>query len=527
MLDLPTDKPEVVEKGLHRARRLRRRPDARSAGRSTRSAASSSRNGAAASAPDRASATSRFPVLFYNSRYAERLPIGKPEIIRNAPVGAAARVLRHLVSARSHGGGRGRRHGSAEDRADDQDGLRPLKARGAGRRPAARPTVPLHKELLVSVVTDPEVTQSIGARSCASGRARASATSPTTAATWSQRIFEQMLNERFGELARKPDAKFLGAGVGGGSAQPGRVDVHRSARSVQDGKIAGRARRRSRSKRKRVARVRLQRRRAGSRQASGWRRSTSAPTPSATRPRAARSRRNTSTTSSKDEPSPGIDYEYQLVQQLLPGITADGSRRRSARSLLGGRQPRDPRDLAAEGRHQGADRGRAAGARSRRPTRRARHAVDRHDVDARADRAQAGAGRGRRRRARCDDVGVTVVRFANGVEAWLKPTDFKNDQVLFTMNAQGGASLAPPADYPRGVARHRATSSLSGAGGLKALDLQKLLAGKLASARRRSSSLSTHGISGSRRAGAARDRAAAALQRVHRSRATIPRRSRC
>src|SRR5258708_36049554 len=29
-----------------------------------------------------------------------------------------------------------------------------------------------------------------------------------------------------------------------------------------------------------------------------------------------------------------------------------------------------------------------------------------------------------------ENVGVTVVRFGNGVDAWLKPTDFKNDQVL-------------------------------------------------------------------------------------------------
>src|SRR5947207_451491 len=28
----------------------------------------------------------QFPILFYHSRYADRLPIGKPEIIRNAPV---------------------------------------------------------------------------------------------------------------------------------------------------------------------------------------------------------------------------------------------------------------------------------------------------------------------------------------------------------------------------------------------------------------------------------------------------------
>ena len=35
------------------------------------------------------------------------------------------------------------------------------------------------------------------------------------------------------------------------------------------------------------------------------------------------------------------------------------------------------------------------------------------------------------------EVGVTVVTFANGVEAWLKPTTFKNDQILFTLTAPG------------------------------------------------------------------------------------------
>ena len=51
--------------GADRARRLRRRPDAVAARKSTRNAASSSRNGAAGSAPDRASATSSFPMLFH------------------------------------------------------------------------------------------------------------------------------------------------------------------------------------------------------------------------------------------------------------------------------------------------------------------------------------------------------------------------------------------------------------------------------------------------------------------------------
>jgi zinc protease len=94
-----------------------------------------------------------------------------------------------------------------------------------------------------------------------------------------------------------------------------------------------------------------------------------------------------------------------------------------------------------------------------------------------------------------DTLGVTVVRFANGVEAWLKPTDFKNDQILFTLNALGGTSLAPPEDY-LDASLATAYVSASGAGGLKAIDLQKVLTGKLVSARPYLS-LSSQGVSGS------------------------------
>jgi zinc protease len=98
----------------------------------------------------------------------------------------------------------------------------------------------------------------------------------------------------------------------------------------------------------------------------------------------------------------------------------------------------------------------------------------------------------RRERA---ELGVTIVRFANGLEAWLKPTDFKNDEVVLTMYAPGGLSLAPAADYPE-ASLATAYVSLSGAGGLKAFELQKMLAGQLASVSP-FASLQTHGIGGS------------------------------
>ena len=86
MLDLPTDKPEVVDEGADRARRLRRRADARSQEEVDKERGvviEEWRGGLGAGSRIR---DKQFPVLFHDSRYAERLPIGKPDIIRNAPV---------------------------------------------------------------------------------------------------------------------------------------------------------------------------------------------------------------------------------------------------------------------------------------------------------------------------------------------------------------------------------------------------------------------------------------------------------
>src|SRR4029453_2408931 len=51
-----------------------------------------------------------------------------------------------------------------------------------------------------------------------------------------ERLFADMLNDRFGELARKPDAKFLGAGGGGGLLTPSVQTFTLNAR-VPDGRL--------------------------------------------------------------------------------------------------------------------------------------------------------------------------------------------------------------------------------------------------------------------------------------------------
>jgi zinc protease len=193
-----------------------------------------------------------------------------------------------------------------------------------------------------------------------------------------------------------------------------------------------------------------------------------------------------------DEPSPGIDYEYRLVQQLLPTIN-DAEVSALARSLLG----EEPRVILAVSPQKPGIR-----IPSETELQAAVTAANAVRVAPWADTTStrgllehaptAGAVASRRS---IDDLGITVVRFGNGVEAWLKPTDFKNDQVLFSLNALGGTSLAQPGDYVE-ASLASTYASLAGVGGLKAADLQKLLAGKIASARP-FASLSTHGVSGS------------------------------
>src|SRR4030095_4562792 len=194
----------------------------------------------------------------------------------------------------------------------------------------------------------------------------------------------------------------------------------------------------------------------------------------------------------EDEPSPGLAYEHRLVQQLLPGITVN-----EASALVKSLLVDNSRVILATSPQK---------PNIRIPTdtdlQAALTAVNAKPVEAWTETAVATSlmetppspgAIGERRSL--DRLGITNVKFGNGVEAWLKPTDFKNDQIIFSLNAVGGASLAPPADY---VEASLATGyvGLSGVGGLKALDLQKVLAGKIASARP-FVSLATHGISGS------------------------------
>ncbi|HPW28248.1 MAG TPA: insulinase family protein [Rhodoferax sp.] len=77
-------------------------------------------------------------------------------------------------------------------------------------------------------------------------------------------------------------------------------------------------------------------------------------------------------------------------------------------------------------------------------------------------------------------LGVTEWDLSNGVKVILKPTDFKNDEILLSATRFGGQSLFDQADmYNAGYAS--SIVSAMGLGGFTPTELQKMLAGKVAS----------------------------------------------
>ncbi len=78
-------------------------------------------------------------------------------------------------------------------------------------------------------------------------------------------------------------------------------------------------------------------------------------------------------------------------------------------------------------------------------------------------------------------VGITEWRLSNGVRVVLKPTPFREDEILFRAVSPGGTSLAADADYVIAEPAAQLVAS-GGVGKFSATDLRKMLTGKTASA---------------------------------------------
>jgi len=80
-------------------------------------------------------------------------------------------------------------------------------------------------------------------------------------------------------------------------------------------------------------------------------------------------------------------------------------------------------------------------------------------------------------RERADSLGVTILTLSNGVKVWLKPTQFKNEEVVFGAFSEGGTSLYPDSMYMNASGAANLIAA-NGLGAFTPVDLSKMLAGK-------------------------------------------------
>jgi zinc protease len=427
------------------------------------------------------------PILYHNSRYARRLPIGKPEVLKTfTPERLAAFYREHYRPDRMAVVVVGT-IAPEQVEAQIKSTFAPLK--NPPQAPSPRDDeVPMHQELLVSVATDREAQRS----SVSLVRKRPSAPSRTVGdyrRDLVERLVSQMIGERFDEMAQKPDAKFLGAASYAGALNPEVATFTLGASVIDGGIVDGLAALATEAQR-------LREHGFGGAELERARKWTLA---AYERAYAERDKTESSAFASayvshflNDEPSPSIEYEVEMVRWLLPTISLEDVNATIRKLLV----EESRVVLAVSPEREGIAVPTGVELRKAIEAARAAPVTAWTDAGLRSELLEKeplpGVVAGRRE---IEPLGVTIVRFANGIEAWLKPTDFKNDQVLFTMYAPGGASLADPARYFEAVLSP-AYVTLSGAAGLRMTDLPKVLAGRLASARP-FVSLNTHGISGS------------------------------
>ena len=416
----------------------------------------------------------QFPLLLKGSRHADRLPIGKPEIIRNInrdrlkqfytdwyrPDLMAVVVVGDINKA------------MIEAQIKSHFGSIPAPV---SPRPRPSFTVPDQPGTTYSVLTDPETTNTrISATSTMKAREQMSIGSYRQHMV--EQLFGAMLSARLVEIAQAPNAPFLRA----------QTDRSRFVSTIEvtslDALVAKGGVERGLSalftEVARVARFGFTEGELGRMKLNlqrGLERAVVEKDKSPSGPLADEFIRNFI----QEEPIPGIVYEYGLNQRFLPEITLaevnavaknwmPDRNRLVAISAPESDKASLPNDVKLAGlisTTNGDGLTAYVDTASNKP------------LLARLPTAGAVAST-----AATEAVGITEWTLSNGVRVVLKPTNFRQDEILFRAVSPGGTSLASDEDFiPAETAD--AVIAQGGLGGFSRIDLDKVLAGTTASVR--------------------------------------------
>ena len=192
------------------------------------------------------------------------------------------------------------------------------------------------------------------------------------------------------------------------------------------------------------------------------------------------------------EPIPGIEWEYQMIQQILPALPLDMLNQiaqglvTDENLIISFQAPEDETVVLPTEAEAVAYLA----------------AVKNEEIEAPVEEAirenlveQAPKAGKIKKTAYNETLGTTEWTLSNGVRVVIKPTTFKQDEILFYAFSQGGNSLVATADLPS-AALATDVIELGGLADMSATDLQKALTGKRVSV---SPSINAYGesISGS------------------------------
>ena len=409
------------------------------------------------------------PVIFRGSRYAERLPIGRKEVIEEAPVEAVRRFYEEWY--------RPERMAVIAVGDFDVDSMvagieRHFGGIPAPGEPVTRDTfpVPRHSETLVSVASDPEarITQ-------VTVYNKRPLRETGTVAAYRRSIVEglhaRMLNARFAEIAQRPGAPFIGAFAGQGRfVRP--IEVSILGAVVPDGGaeegVEALLTEADRAARHGFAPTELERAKAELlREVEG----------------AYLEREKTESQGYAnqytghfltEDPAPGIETEWRLHQRFVPEITLEEVNRVADEWLTDEDRVVVVSAPEKEGLEAPADADLLAVVQ----------AVESAPVEPWRDEVSSGPlvaappSPGTLAGTRTfEAIGTVEWTFDNGVVVVARPTDFKADEILLRAWSPGGTSIVPDslvvtAEFASGVVFEGGVADRS------RIDLEKSLAGR-------------------------------------------------
>ena len=179
----------------------------------------------------------------------------------------------------------------------------------------------------------------------------------------------------------------------------------------------------------------------------------------------------------KDEPIPGIEFEYTYVKENLPGITLEEVNNLTGELVTSVNRVIVVNAPEKEGLVIPGEKDILAVADN----------VPESDISPYTDKISGSdlmpvkPEKGRILFTRkLDEIDAVEMKLSNGAKVILKPTDFKNDEILFRAESQGGQSLYTETDH-QSASNASSIENESGLGDYSKTELQKLLAGKTVS----------------------------------------------